>query len=113
MAHFAQRFSFDLPHAFARHVEHFSDFLQGSAVTVVQTETQQQHFAFPLRQRPEYFQEHASKQIFCRRIKRIVDGFILDKVSDATVFAFAGGALERNGMAGDIDDAFNVLGRQF
>ena len=53
MTHFSERLCFNLPNAFAGDLELFSNLLQRSRVTVPETETEFEDFAFPFGQAGE------------------------------------------------------------
>lgn len=94
VAHFAERFRFDLADAFAGDAELASDFFKGAAIAVAKAESELENFTLAVGQRVEDFAEFFFEQRVRRHVGRVVSALVFDEVAEIRVLAVADGGLE-------------------
>ena len=99
-----KRFPFDLPDAFAGHIEVFSHFFESPCLSVFQPEAQLEHLSFSFRQPGQkFFDLLAEKDAAGGIIRR--DGFmVFDEISQMGIFLFADRRFQRNRVLCDLFD---------
>src|SRR5947207_14174189 len=98
MTHLAQSLGFDLPDPFTRDSKLTTDFFQGPAISIHESEALLEHLPLALSQSLKHvfdllFQEHDRGHIAW-----IFRALILDEIADIRLFALDHGGLEVNGL---------------
>ena len=110
--HFAQRLGFDLPDAFAGHLELAADFLKGPAVAVDQSEALLQHLPLAFGECVEHVFDFFLQQHDRGDVPRIFRAFVLDEIAEAGVVAFADRGLQRDRLLRHLQHGADALDRQ-
>src|SRR2546423_13893223 len=104
MAQFAQGLGFNLANTLTGDVKLFADFFQGTAATVIETETQLEHFALALGQAIEDILHLLFEQLMAGRVGGSEGSVVLDKGAQGAIVPFTDGSLQANRLLADLDD---------
>ena len=108
----ADRLALDLPHAFPSDREHAADFFQGVGVAVRQAESHAEDLALAVVQPLHHLLDPLLQRLAIGLAQRIVPAVIFQKLAEVAVIMFADRLIQRQRLAGHLQNAAGFVQRQ-
>src|SRR5258706_11610659 len=105
------RLGFNLPHAFARHLEDSADFFQRIRIPIADAVAQLDDLALAVGERLKHLLDLDLEHLLRRALDGVVGLLILDEIAEVAVFRFADRAVQRNRMPRNLQHAARLAHR--